>query len=189
MEKLPDIIHTQTDNLVSRADEFTITSPIDLNQAALFTSEIKRFADTLDTRKKEITSPLNESLKKIRALFKPVEDRLEVAKELLNKKIVTYHTELEKENEVKKQAYLETVDPFADNAQVQKDLAPLEAGRKFAGGVGFMKTKDVEVTSPSLVPPTYWVLDMVKLRKDAFAGVKIPGVKVIIKKTVRISKI
>lgn len=47
---------------------------------------------------------------------------------------------------------------------------------KTHGGINVRMIKKVRITDPSLVPDEYWVIDEVRVRQVALAGIAIPGV-------------
>ena len=52
---------------------------------------IKELEKEIDSQEKEITKPINDSLKKIRLQFKPIKDKLYYFKNLISKKMIEYN--------------------------------------------------------------------------------------------------
>lgn len=62
--------------LAKRALPISITTQEEQNSAGELLTELNRYADQIETMKKEATDPLNKSLKTIRSWFKPREEKV-----------------------------------------------------------------------------------------------------------------
>lgn len=172
-----------------QAANILITNSDTQSQAVDFLDKIKGVAREVESRKTAITKPLNEALKAARALFKPMEEELESAEAVIKSKLSAYQFALEEQRrqaEEKIRAREEAGRLKAVTADRKiAELVPVENKVRAESGraVTFRTDREPVVQDASLVPDDYWVLDMVKVRRDALAGVEIPGVVIEEKKT------
>ncbi|MFA5050995.1 MAG: hypothetical protein WC499_02670 [Patescibacteria group bacterium] len=96
------VVKTQVTKALSAVNELVIKTPEDYTKADEIRSKIKAVGKMIDTKKKEITKPLNDSLKKIRELFAPIETTYESVEKIINNKMVVYRDEQDKIAEAKK---------------------------------------------------------------------------------------
>lgn len=182
------VVQDQLDKAHVAVTAINITDNDSLQNAVGIRAKIYGLAKIIETKKKSITDPINSALKEVRAMFKPVEDHYESLRLLVDGKIMLYEKEkaeaarkaqekiearvekgtLKQETAIKKIAKIETV---------EKNIVS-ESG----GGVQFREIKKINIFDPSLVPDQYWILDEVRIRKEALAGVQIAGVKIEVEK-------
>lgn len=115
-------------------------------------SEIHAQAKALDAKKTAITGPLNTVLKEVRALFKPAEDALDIAKSTLKRKMLAYQSKVQAERaEAERQAREAQA---AEIAAAQTKLA--EAQRSGDAAAELSAELDVacaEVATPHVAAP------------------------------------
>jgi len=172
----------QANELIQEAGEIKITSAPSLEEAKLLLSKITGGQKGMKGLRESMTKPINEGLKRIRALFAPVEGNLKIANEGLKGKMMVYNEKIRKEVEEKKAEIAEKV----ENGDVNFDKASkqIERADQKVEAIPTRKIREVQVIDEAKIPKKYWALDMVLLRKDAMAGVEIPGVKVEIKEVI-----
>lgn len=185
----------QVTTVSNQAGDLLIDSPESLSQATDILSKIKTSAKEIEKRKKEITDPLNASLKSARALFKPLEDDLATAEKTIKDKMLDYSNEVEEE--ARKQAAkledrVERGTMRTDTAMRKMDdietIGSSVQGAK--GSVQFKTVRDVEITDVKKIPAKYLlnekVMDALKtaVRTDVLNGTKVDGVKIVEKKTI-----
>lgn len=190
MEKGLTVVRQQTSRALSAATELSIEKKEDLEKATDLLSKIKQVGKIITDRKKLITDPINKALKEARALFAPLEDNYEEAERIVKSKMVSYQRE-EEERARKEQ---EKIAKKVDSGKLKFETAAkkIEAidipqnsveGDK-GGKIMFKEIKELVIIDEMEIPREYLVVDMIKLRKEAFAGKEIPGVKVEMKKIV-----
>lgn len=176
---------SQATDLEKLASEYQIATADENAQAMEFKAKIKAALKSVTTKKEEATKPLNATLKAIRGWFAPIEDTLEKADGIMAKKLLTYKQKVEAEARAKEASIAKRVEKGTmrlDTAEKkleevgQTKVATTTATA--AGNVQFRKIKKVRVVEPGKVPGIYWQLNEVLIRKDALAGVTIPGVEV-----------
>lgn len=162
---------------------------------------IKMLLDFLEQEKAEWVDPAKAVIEKAKTTYDPFITACKNAKADLTTRATNYVME-QQAIEKKKQ------DKIAADAQKEKDriAADLAAGNiteekaaaktqkqdekavekisqvketgQTHGGINVRMISVATITDPSLVPDKYWIIDEVRVRKEALAGVEIPGVTV-----------
>ena len=73
------VVKVQVTKAMAAANKVEIKTDEDMLEAGELRKKIKTVGKMLEAKKLEITKPINESLKSIRGLFKPLEDDNETA--------------------------------------------------------------------------------------------------------------
>jgi hypothetical protein len=129
------------------------------------------------------TKPAKEIIKTAQARFLPLENECSVAEELLKAKVNLFleakeAERVEAENKITKKL---------EEGKIKEGTALKKLGevgeevKKISSGGATLSRREVRVAvivSPELIPDEYWVVDEVKVKKVALAGVDIPGVEV-----------
>ena len=71
-----------------------VNSQPTLDQAKASLLEVKEIKKIIEEKKDSVVKPLNEALKNTRALFKPIEDKVEVIESYLKEEILKYNNKL-----------------------------------------------------------------------------------------------
>lgn len=182
MEETKEIVTLkgQVTKLDNQANEIQITTPEENASAMELKAKLKDTGKQIKERKEAITKPINESLKSIRALFAPLEDRFEKADALVGRKLLDYKRKVDEEaraKEAKIAASFEKGNIKAETAE--RKIEEIQRTEKTVvtdhGKVQFRKIQKVRVVDEKLIPDSYWVIDQVLLRKDVLAGIVVPG--------------
>ena len=170
------------ENRVIKCDEDVLHATEDL-------SMIATLSKTLDSKRKEYVTPVKNILAAMAVIFEKVSSPLKEADELTRKKIRDYRAEQErkrleaeainreKQELARREAALNDGEFTVDTTPVSVPAAPPAHVRTDVGTLGTRKVWRFEVTDQSLLPETYKLPDLVKIRKVITAGVQIPGVK------------
>lgn len=180
------VVKTQSTKALSTAQEVKITSQEKFEEANLIKDKIVAARKLVKTKKEEITKPLNEGLKQVRALFAPIEATIDEAEELVKSKISAYLTEQDKKR-VEAQKKIEEQVYKNDIGLVQGLNKMDKVQEKFVEKTSIVRTRinrKVEVVNELDIPDEYWVLDMVRVRQDALDGKLTKGVKLIEEKII-----
>lgn len=183
------VVKSNTAKAANAAEALTIESSEDMESATELLSKINRTGDMIKARKEAITKPLNAALKSARDLFRPLETMHKDAKDAVGRKMIAYQTKVEKEDAEKKAKLAARVEKGTlkvETAAKKMEALP-EVQNKVqteTGSVSFREVRVPTVVDEAKVPRKYLKLDMVAIRKDALAGVDIPGVEVKIEKQV-----
>lgn len=159
-----------------------VTKPTSATEVATATAQfnqLKSIEKEVKAKETGITSPLNLALKNVRALFTPVKDRLATAISSVRSGLDTYN----REAQLELQRQREKLERKVESGKVSESKAGrlmAELGSDLGAGViPTRKHKVVKVVDEAKVPDRYWFIDEQMIRKDALAGVKIPGVEVV----------
>jgi len=160
-----------------------IESEKDLSKVADTIKNIKVLGKFVKAEKEKFTKPAQEIINNARAKFLPFKKACNEAEASLKSKVNIYMTEVErvrqeKEDKIAKRAEKGTI---KEETAVKK-LDDLGDTKKTVdtgtSQVQQKKIKKVEIVDREKIPHEYWVVDEVKVRKVALAGVEIPGVVV-----------
>ena len=176
------LVKQKASKVIEKAEITKITSQSTLEGAKTLLSDITGTQKVLKALRESMTQPINEGLRKIRALFSPVEDNLKETKEQLKEKMSDYNIKIKKEVEEKKAEIVAKVG--RGDVDFDKASKQIERADQKVEAIPTRKIREVQVIDEAKIPKKYWALDMVLLRKDAMAGVEIPGVKVEIKEVI-----
>lgn len=176
-------LKAQVTRLEKQANEIVITTAEENALAIDFKAKLRETGKSIKDRKEEITKPLNEALKSARALFAPIESQFENAEQIVSRKLIEYKQKVEAkrhEEEAKIAARVEKGTMKLETAEKKIESLPTieKTVQTDFGRVQFRKIKKVRITNQDLIPDEYWLVDEVKLRKEALAGKTIPGCEV-----------
>ena len=186
------VVEKKVENATSQVSEIAITDETSLTAGTEMLANVKKLAKFVTGEKEKITKPMNEALKAARALFAGPEKRLADAESTLKGKIIAYTNEVEKkrkEAEAKIAARVEKGTMKAETAlnkvadlEVEKKAVHTEAGSakiSVVRKVRFQPIMELDSTAiAKLARSGYLVWDEVKARKDALAGIEVPGAEV-----------
>jgi len=95
MEDIQQFIEKQEQSLT--IENIKIDSQIEYEKAGWMLKSLKSFIDEMDKKRKELTRPLDESKKKIMAMFSPVLDKAEKCERDIKSKMLVYMNKIEAE--------------------------------------------------------------------------------------------
>jgi hypothetical protein len=168
--------------IVNQAQLITVKTEADKSLATSTLSQINKYADSLKARKETVTKPINEALKNIRSLFKPLETQCEEASDFLRQQLSAYQTKTLAEQQ-KKEAQLaaklasgkisaETVASEIDKMSIVSSSTNTEDG-----DVKFVTVKKFEVINLAKLPIEYHLANDTAIRTAMKQGTELPGVK------------
>lgn len=160
----------------------TIKSQKELEGATAILAKVKEGQKFIAEKKEGIVGPLNTALKNARDLFRPIEEKLNVAEFGLKASILSYKQILEKKIEEEKAKITKKVE--SGEVSFDKGSEKMDKAEQKKEAFKTRKIKEVIIEKPEVVPKKYWAINEVMVRADALAGVKIPGVKVVEKEIV-----
>lgn len=182
------LIKRQAEGADKVAKEIIIKNQNDFEKASELFLKVKQAGKYIASEKEKMTRGLLDTLANIRSFFKPYEIMQSNAEKEIGSKILAYQLEAEKKSQIKIDAVVEKVEKGQITfEQANEKIETLEVEKTVevnTGAVQFKTIRDYEIIDEKLIPKKYWVLDLVKLRKDALDGVEIPGVKVVEKKII-----
>lgn len=166
--------------LVAQARAAVITTDEDYQEICLVARRVKTRIEAIEEERKKITVPLNEALRNTNALARSVSEQYELAERILKDKI-SAHLQAAKELEAE----------VVQQTQTHDQLGVVALAAPVAEGVSERTYYDFVIEDPSQVPDTFWVIDEKALRayiKATKGKTPVPGVKILTKKDVAISR-
>jgi len=150
--------------------------------ASEYRSQLKEYAKAIKEKKGEVLDPLNETLKKFKSWFKPVEDKCEANLTIIDSKMVSYQTAKiakEKAEEAKIVAKMESgkidIDKAVDKlAKIDRVDKKVETD---SGSTSFITTQCFEVMDVTMLPVEYILPNEVAIRSAMKEGKQLPGVR------------
>ena len=188
------VVRTQATKALTAASAVVITDDPSMLEAGEIRKKIKTVGKMIKEKKEEITKPLNEALKNVRAMFAPVEADCEQAAGVIESKMLDYQRKVARERvkiEQEAQKKLEEAQTKLEagnlterqmervEAKVEQKLEAAPEVISKSDAFHTRTVKKVEIFGMPERVDRYWVLDEVLVRKDALAGVVIEGVRVV----------
>lgn len=191
-KEIVKVVEKKVETAIEQVRSVEITDDASLTAGTEMLANVKKLAKFVTQEKEKITKPMNEALKAARALFAGPEKLLIDAESTLKGKIITYTNEVERkrrEAEAKIAARVEKGTMKAETAlgkiadlEVEKKAVHTEAGSakiSVVRKVRFQPIMELDSTAiAKLARGGYLVWDEVKARKDALAGIEVPGAEV-----------
>lgn len=182
-EKSLVVVKQRVTKMTETTNALAIKDDKSLSVAITILSGIKSVAKEITAKKKEITDPLNQSLRAARALFAPMEDAYKKAEMDVKGKMVVYNRKIEdarREAEEKEAAKLERGTIKVETAAKHLEKVPEAKSHVNSDGGGSMTIKKVKifkVVDITKIPHEYLKADEVKIRIAMRNGVELPGVE------------
>ena len=180
------LLEKKVDSALALSQTIEINDDKALVKGIDFLKNIKTVGKAIKQQKDKLLIPARDVVTGIREMFRSTEDNYAEAEKNVKKKILTYNLKVEEANRIKEEKIVARVE--------KKTLKPETAVRKMeeikeaptqgkVGKVAMRTVRKVEITDEAVIPRKYLSLNMVLIRKDALAGVEIPGTKVVEEKT------
>ena len=179
-----EIVKIEKENkpVVRKAEALTIKLSADETAAYDILKAIKERVGFIEKKRKEITQPLNASLKAANALFKELSSPLKEADSIIRDKILAFRRRRE-EQAAKKQERLEAkaeeAEEEGDEERAEELTEKAESVTPKVGESVVAKRWTYKVVNITQVPRQYLILDSPTIREAIRAGVRdIPGIEI-----------
>lgn len=175
-------IKAKATKALSYANDLQIKDDAAEAAAAKELSQINKVGDNIAERKDKILRPLLDATKATREMFKPLEDNVAKAVATIKEKLIAYHKAKEAKEAKATAGIVARVEKgtLKENTAVKK-LGEIEKTEKKVetkeGSVTYKTVTKVRIVDIAKIPKSYYDLNEVRVRKDALAGIKIPGVE------------
>ena len=182
-----EVIKEKVLGMETMLERFQITNNEDLAKVSDKIKDIKKFCKFIKNKKDEYVSPAKAIIEQAKLDYDPFIKQCENAEVVLKMRAVKYHDEQEekrKADELKIAKKVETgyikqetaINKLESLSEVKKTVST-DNGSKLC----FNKRKIVVIEKPELIPDEYWIIDDVRVRKEALLKDKegkeqIPGV-------------
>ena len=176
MDKELQIIEKRVAKCEELKFKIVVNSQETYDQALEFGKNVNRLIKEVDAQEKDITKPINDSLKKIRNAFRPAKDKLEAIK----KEIAGVMVEYIRAEEAKKKLEAERLEKRLEKGTIREDtvvkkLALAEETKTVTNG-GMTSVLVIKNIDMEKLPKEYLIVDEGKIVRDYRAGITIPGV-------------
>lgn len=159
-------------------ESLVIANDEDLQRAGVVLANVKQLIKNLKAEKERITKPAREIIKVAKEKFSDLEQRLANIEATIKEKMLGYQQVKKLEaKRLETEVAKKFTDGELDMAQAAEEMSKV-AAPAIPKGVQMRKVKEVLIVNEGIIPDKYWILDDVTIRKDALAGVVIPGVEV-----------
>lgn len=186
------VVKTQVSKAISAAESIEIKTDEQMLEAGEIKKKIKIVGKMVKEKKEAITKPLNDALKQVRELFKPLEEGYEQADDMIASKMIAYQRIIEEkqrkiEEEARKkleeaQKQLEQgklTEKQAERVEnkIEKKLEEAPQVIKKSENFQTREIKKFRIINETEVPREYLMIDEVKVRKAMMAGIVVSGVE------------
>ena len=184
---MPDLalVEQEVSPLVQKARALVIESAEDMTKSAELLSQCNKYLDAVVEDREKLTKPINQSLKEIRAKYKPTETILETAIVALRQEQSRYQTEMLRKQREEEARIAARVKEGKGNLkletavrQIEEIEKPEEVVSTDSGTVKFREQKVLKITDESKVPDEYWVIDEKVLLEALKAGTLVAGAEI-----------
>ncbi|HEY9826375.1 MAG TPA: hypothetical protein V6D19_13080 [Stenomitos sp.] len=176
------VLEKKVHPVLSQVEKLSIKTLDDMKKATETLSILNTYKDEVVEKRETVTKPLNEALKNARALFKPLESKLEVAVTLIRNAMSEYQTAevlRQRKEEAKIAARvgegkgkLKFETAVRKSEEIERADAVVETE---TGKVTFIETKVLKIVDPKLIPDKYWVIDEKAVHDALKAKTEVPG--------------
>lgn len=179
------IVQEKIKGMQAMLETTLVTSDDELKAVAEKVKQVKTLGAFIKQEKEKYTKPAKEIIDNANDRFNPYIKECQNAEEILKMRATSYMVAQEKkrkEAEDKIAARVEKGTMKEETAIKKLEAMPEEQKtvRSENGGLQLRKRKVARITNPELVPDEYWIIDEVRVRKEALEkdknGESIPGV-------------
>ena len=179
-QKELEVVKTQTDKAFQAVSVLSIKTSDDYKKAEEIRGKVKSVAKMIDTKKKEITQPINDSLKRIRDIFKPIETSCEDSLEILEGKMIAFRREEDARIAKDKEKIMNKVETgyIKPETAVKKviEVGNVKSNLKEAGvTTSVRKLARVKIVEESAIPREYLVVSEKLVFEALKAGKQVAG--------------
>lgn len=171
MENFLQEAKTYTELISQKIVKLEINGTTDLEQCQSILAYNKELGKEIQAKKEAITKPLNASLKEVRALFKPLEDKLDEVEKIVKGAMLEFKKKLDEERRAE----------ILKMQESDEQELPLEVVEtvKVMNTIKTRKIQKLKVVWEDLIPYDYWILDEKKILEDLKKGIEVGGCELI----------
>ena len=169
---------------IAETSRIIINSQPTFNKAKDKLGEIKEIKKIVNDKKESITKPLNEALKNVRGLFKPIEDKIDVIENYLKTEVLKYNQKLlaeqrKREEEANKKIKEEQAKGKSlDEINIDKIAKPLTNITQKVEAIKTRKIKKLRIINEQLIPREYLTPNEVAIKEALLNGIKVDGCEI-----------
>lgn len=175
-------------SIVNQSEKLDIKTEAQMEMAVDYLKQIKDIGKSIKTQKEKLTNPAQEILRRIRALFKPLEDSQREAESIIKNKMLIYNQVVETRAEKKITRIEDKVKSGKmDIVKAAERIEKVEPKKNYEGAEGkiqYRTIKKILITDRNKIPRIYLEINETLIRQDLLRGVSIPGAKIVEEKQV-----
>ena len=181
-----EIIELNTAEAIKIAEEKAMTladnsrikvnSQPTLDQAKISLTQVKEIKKIIQDKKDSVVKPLNEALKNTRALFKPIEDKVDVIETCLKGEVLRYNTKLLQEQRKREEEAQAKIEAGATFEEATKLVAKTEAK---IDKIPTRKIKRLKIIDASKIERQFLIPDEQAIKEALIAGIKVSGCELV----------
>lgn len=183
------VVREKTDGMQIKLDSIQVTNEEELASASDMIKSVKQLKKFIEQEKEKYVAPAKEIISKAREQYDPLIKRCENAEWVLKERSKKFLLKQEAERKAKEEKIAKQVE--AGRMKPETAAAKMEAlpdipktvRTDTGSGLRLAKRKVARITDPSLVPDEFWIIDEVRVRREAlererYGKDQIPGVVV-----------
>lgn len=186
------VVKSQVSKAIKAAEEIVVKTDDQMLAAGDVRKKIKVVGKMIKDKKEAITKPLNDALKQVRELFRPLEDGYEQAESLIASKMLEYQKLVDAEKRrIEAEAQKKLDDAARDleagkitekeaekiEKKVETKLEKAPEVIKKSDSFHTRTVKKFRIVDEALIPREYLFVDEVKIRRAMLANVPVAGVE------------
>ena len=181
-----EIIELNTAEAIKIAEEKAMTladnsrikvnSQPTLDQAKISLTQVKEIKKIVQEKKDSVVKPLNEALKNTRALFRPIEDKVDIIETYLKGEVLRYNTKLLQEQRKREEDAQAKIEAGATFEEATKLVANTE---KKIYAIPTRKIKRLKITDASKIERQFLVPNEQAIKEALLAGIKVSGCELV----------
>lgn len=153
-----------------------VNSQPTLDQAKTSLAQVKEIKKIITEKKDSVVKPLNEALKNTRALFKPIEDKVDIIETYLKGEILKYNTKLLQEQRKREEEAQSKIEAGATFEEATKSVERIE---KKIDAIPTRKIKRLKITDASKIERQFLIPDEQAIKEALIAGIKVSGCELV----------
>lgn len=185
-DKEVNVLEKQLTPIIAKAIKVVvIRDDKELSVATEVLSQLNQYADSVKAKKKELTDPANATIKAIKALFLPLEEKVLPKIEAIREAMSVYQTEKTRLAQEKEAEIANRVGEGKGKLRVETAIKkigeidkPLEKIATESGGLRFRATPRLKVTDITKIPREYLVVDESKTLEALKNGIEVSGAEI-----------
>jgi len=153
-----------------------VNSQPTLDQAKIALTQVKEIKKIVQEKKDSVVKPLNEALKNTRALFKPIEDKVDIIETYLKSEVLKYNTKLLQEQRKREEEAQSKIEAGATFKEATKSVERIE---KKIDAIPTRKIKRLKIVDASKIERQFLVPDEQAIKEALLAGIKVSGCELV----------
>lgn len=153
-----------------------VNSQPTLDQAKISLTQVKEIKKIIQEKKDSVVKPLNEALKNIRALFKPIEDKVDLIETYLKGEVLKYNTKLLQEQRKREEEAQSKIEAGATFEEATKSVERIE---KKIDAIPTRKIKRLKIIDASKIERQFLIPNEQAIKEALIAGIKVSGCELV----------